>query len=97
MGTFERRAHGHERPGPTISPDGPALRPGIFAGTFSGVFRSTDDGASWTAVNNGLDWPFIDALAVNADGILFAGTTEGGGVYRSTDNGGNRGPWSTTA
>ena len=77
MGTFELGLTDTNVRALTIAPDGD-----VFAGTFSGVFRSTDDGASWTAVSNGLEWPFVDALAVNADGVLFAGTTEGGGVYR---------------
>jgi photosystem II stability/assembly factor-like uncharacterized protein len=41
------------------------------------------------AVNNGLTNTFILALAENSAGDLFAGTFEGGGVYRSTDDGGN--------
>ncbi|MGC1322845.1 MAG: hypothetical protein WA849_11735 [Candidatus Udaeobacter sp.] len=57
----------------------------IFAGTFGGVFRSTDNGDHWIAVNNGLEFPFVISLAVNADGDIFAGTFEGGGVYLSMD------------
>src|SRR5262245_11348759 len=61
----------------------------IFAGTFGGAFRSTDNGDSWAPVNNGLEFPFVDALAINSSGDIFAGTVEGGGVYRSTDDGDN--------
>ena len=32
---------------------------------------------------------FVISLAANADGDIFAGTFEGGGVYRSTDDGEN--------
>ena len=32
---------------------------------------------------------FIISLAINSSGDIFAGTFEGGGVYRSTDNGEN--------
>ena len=39
------------------------------------------------AVNNGLEFPFVISLAINSNGDVFAGTFEGGGVYRSTDNG----------
>ena len=62
----------------------------IFAGTFGGVFRSTDNGDHWVAVNNGLEFPFVISLAVDC-GVetSFAGTFEGGGVYRSTDDGEN--------
>src|SRR5258708_18653310 len=60
----------------------------IFAGTAgSGVFRSTDDGATWTAVNAGLTSRDVFALLV-ADSVLFAGTARnGGGIFRSRDNG----------
>jgi photosystem II stability/assembly factor-like uncharacterized protein len=62
----------------------------IFAGTYfgGGVFRSTDNGDSWTPVNNGLDCGNIWSLAINPVGTIFAGTAGcGTGVYRSTDNG----------
>ncbi|MBP1655419.1 MAG: BNR/Asp-box repeat protein [Bacteroidetes bacterium] len=57
-----------------------------------GVFRTTDDGASWTAANSGLTDMCIGSLTVSpasdgAGGVnLFAGTLCGG-VLRSTDNG----------
>ncbi len=57
----------------------------LFAGTDSGVFLSTDNGASWTAVNNGLTIGPVYALAVNGT-YLFA-AIEGGGIFRSGDNG----------
>jgi hypothetical protein len=57
----------------------------LFAGTGSGVFRSTDNGTSWTAVNTGLTNLQIQSLAVSGTN-LFAGTF-GGGVFRSTNNG----------
>jgi len=58
----------------------------IFAGTFlGGVFRSTNKGDSWTAVNTGLTSTSVSALAINSSGNIFAGTN--GGVFRSTNNG----------
>lgn len=58
----------------------------IFAGTFgSGVFRSSNNGKTWVAVNNGLVDSVISSLAVNGKS-LYAGTN--GGVYLS-DNYGN--------
>jgi len=62
----------------------------VFAGTiFNGIYRSTDNGATWTKNNAGLTSNFVGALAINASGHLFAGTT---GVFRSTNNGDNWAP-----
>lgn len=56
------------------------------AGTNSGgVFRSTNNGTSWTEVSNGLNNKVIKALAVSGNN-LFAGT-EIDGVFFSTNNG----------
>jgi ligand-binding sensor domain-containing protein len=56
----------------------------IFAGTDSGVFYSTDNGANWR--QTGLSRYVITALAINSRGHIFAGTAHSG-VIRSTDNG----------
>jgi hypothetical protein len=54
----------------------------LFAGTGNGgVFLSTNNGTSWTAVNSGLTNPYVWSLAVSGTN-LFAGTYEGGGVWR---------------
>jgi ligand-binding sensor domain-containing protein len=54
----------------------------VFAGTFGGgVFRSTNNGNSWVAVNDGLMNPTVRALVVDASGRIFAGTPSG--VFRS--------------
>ncbi len=46
----------------------------VFAGTNNGgVFRSTDNGASWVPINVNLGTLTVHALAVS-DTILFAGT-----------------------
>jgi hypothetical protein len=59
----------------------------IFAGTNSiGVFLSTNNGNSWTAVNTGLTTTRVISLLVTTGGDIFAGTW-GGGVFRSTNNG----------
>jgi len=45
----------------------------LYAGTGGGVFRLADeDGQSWQAVNEGLTSLFIQALAVDAEGTLYA-------------------------
>jgi photosystem II stability/assembly factor-like uncharacterized protein len=64
----------------------------LFAGTSdvggsyrgSGVFRSTDDGGTWTAVNSGLTDTIVSALAASGTN-LFAGTSTG--AYLTTNNG----------
>lgn len=61
-----------------------------FAGTTAGCFRSNDHGKTWTAANDGLTSPYIQALTASPhfekDRTLFAGTL-GSGVMRSTNGG----------
>jgi len=61
-----------------------------FAGDRScmGVFRTTNYGQSWTAVNTGLtiDAEYVNSLTLK-DNYLFAGT--GDGVFITTNNGNN--------
>ena len=56
----------------------------LYAGSSYGLFLSTNNGLSWTAVN--LPDNSVNALAVS-DTNLFAGTPSG--VFLSTDNGAN--------
>ena len=53
----------------------------LYAGTGSGVYRSKDGGERWTADNEGLSNLLVRALAVDAKGTMYAGTT-GMGIYR---------------
>jgi photosystem II stability/assembly factor-like uncharacterized protein len=58
----------------------------LFAGSsYNGVFRSTDNGATWNAVNSGLPNTFMTAL-VESQGTLFAANYNGG-VFLSTNRG----------
>lgn len=62
----------------------------LFAGTDSGVFRSSDNGINWAAVNNGLTSKLIFSLAFKVTGtggtsVLYAGS--GGGLFCSSDYG----------
>ena len=59
----------------------------IFAGTSGGgVYLSTDNGTTWTQINNGLSNSVITSIAAIGTNI-FAGTSSG--VFLSTDNGAN--------
>jgi photosystem II stability/assembly factor-like uncharacterized protein len=62
----------------------------IYAATNNGVFKSADEGASWTAANAGLAG--IDVFSVAIDPLnpatLYAGAL-GSGVFKSTDGGQN--------
>jgi len=50
------------------------------------VFRSDDNGASWTVASNGLTNDQVLSFAANSDGSIYLGSM-GSGVYRSLDNG----------
>jgi photosystem II stability/assembly factor-like uncharacterized protein len=58
----------------------------LFAGTYNdGVFRSNDNGVSWTALRTGLPTNlYVSSLDINGTSIL-AGTLNG--IFLSTDNG----------
>jgi hypothetical protein len=57
----------------------------IFAGTYGdGVYLSSNNGISWSAVNTGLTNLFVNALAIKGD-TIFAGTD--GGIFMSSNNG----------
>lgn len=63
----------------------------LYAGTFGGVFKSADGGATWNP--SGLVNSYISALAIDPlmPTTLYAGTSEAigsrGAVYKSTDGG----------
>ena len=65
-----------------IDPQTPAT---LYAGTSSGVFRSTDGGAGWSPVNAGLTVPSVSALAVDPVNTkkVYAGTF-GAGLFAIT-------------
>jgi photosystem II stability/assembly factor-like uncharacterized protein len=61
----------------------------VYAGTWgAGVYKSTDAGATWSAMNNGLGNQYIYSLAVNPlqPDTLYAGTHRGQ-LYKSVDGG----------
>ena len=69
-----------------VAPDGSAV---YVATQTDGIFKSTDGGATWTAVNAGLNETFLLSLAFlpgqPATTLLAGGN--GGGVYRTADAG----------
>lgn len=56
----------------------------LYAGSPLGIYRSTNRGLEWTAVNTGLANKSIQAIAAT-ESIIFAATE--GGVFRSQDSG----------
>jgi hypothetical protein len=66
----------------------------VIVGTeFDGIFRSRDNGVTWTQANSGIPTPtataatyHINAIFVNKNTIV-AGAENGGGIFRSTDSG----------
>jgi photosystem II stability/assembly factor-like uncharacterized protein len=66
----------------------------IYAfGLDQGVFKTTNTGANWTQINNGLTNIQVQAMALckNSSQVLYAGTAPGSndGVYKSTNGGGS--------
>ena len=62
----------------------------LFAGTYySGAFRSTDNGANWTPINNGIEFNSYITMgfAFTSSGNIL--TTNGAKVYLSSDGGDN--------
>ncbi|HTY38595.1 MAG TPA: hypothetical protein VMH23_15860, partial [Bacteroidota bacterium] len=57
----------------------------VFVGSYRGVFRSTDDGASWQQSNEGITATEIGPLLCVDSTTVFAGTSSG--LFLSTDAG----------
>ena len=64
-----------------LAPDGSVLA----ATNDAGIFRTTDNGATWSAANDGLTDTYISCFGFDAFGGVMAGTLNG--VFRSTDQG----------
>lgn len=61
---------------------------GATTSSESGVYVSTDSGATWTADNTGIMNREVTSLTLGADGFVYAGTN-GGGLYRSDSSSGS--------
>ena len=61
----------------------------IYAGASGGIFKSTNGGGDWSAVNTGLTATYVLSLAIDplTPATLYAGSDAG--VFKSTDGGGN--------
>jgi hypothetical protein len=84
-----------------LDPQSPKTARTLYAGVFdAGVFKSTDDGRTWTLKNTGLGHPHnlrVSRVSLHADGTLFAVICakrpaaglplmrEGVGLFRSRD------------
>jgi subtilisin family serine protease len=69
----------------------PANSQVVYATTWgSGIYKSTDGGASWTPVNAGLGdlWLYAIVADPSSGQVLYAGANSGG-VFKSTDGGGS--------
>lgn len=58
---------------------------GVF-GRNNSIYRSTDNGENWALINKGIPGRIVQAIAVNPDGHILAGTNEHG-LFKSIDNG----------
>ena len=76
-----------------VAPNAPNT---LYAGSFTGIHRSTDTGLTWTkTLSTGLQFPFALSLAVDPtnSSVVYAGI-QNGGLYKSTDAGNS---WSQIA
>ncbi len=66
----------------------PQNRKYILAGTQDGIFRSYDDGKNWARIDSGFNHTDVRSLYLSQENAshIFAGT-DGGGIFRSTNNG----------
>ncbi len=64
----------------------------LFAGTNSGLYVSTDSGATWAHNTNGMPASYVHSIKFASNGFVFAGCATG--VFYSSDYGAS---WSPTA
>jgi hypothetical protein len=65
----------------------PGSSSAYLAGSNNGIYRTTNDGDTWSWSGNGLPSATIRDFAKNADGTAIYAATFDQGVYKSTDNG----------
>jgi photosystem II stability/assembly factor-like uncharacterized protein len=67
----------------------------IYAGVYTnllnqiyeGIYKSTDNGESWTKLNTGIEQFEVYAIYINGQDHIYVGTNYGDRIYRSTDEG----------
>jgi ABC-type transport system substrate-binding protein/photosystem II stability/assembly factor-like uncharacterized protein len=72
----------------TVSPDNPDV---VYAGTWGGVFRSVDRGATWTHILSdvsGSPYPYVSSLVIDPSNtqVIYVGTWDSG-VHKTSDGG----------
>jgi hypothetical protein len=76
-----------------IDPSHPAT---LYAGIYySGVYKSTNGGRSWSPANTGLTATYVQALAIDPSNPATLYATIASKVYKSTDGGGSWSPVNT--
>jgi photosystem II stability/assembly factor-like uncharacterized protein len=58
----------------------------IYAGTGSGIYKSTDNGDSWISIGSELNNQSINSIFLGSNGLVLVGTSENG-IYRSINDG----------
>jgi uncharacterized protein (TIGR03437 family) len=69
-----------------LAADGANVYLGVFTGTGTGLYRSTNGGATWTQMTNGLPNPAFPSVLIANGATVVAGLATGQ-LYRSTDSG----------
>jgi len=59
----------------------------LFASTTVGLYKSTNNGAEWININNGLEQNRVMTMVFKESGDIFVGTNPGIGIFKSTDEG----------
>ncbi len=59
----------------------------VYVGTYTGFYKSTNNGDDWIDISSGLGGYDIHSIVFNSSGDIFVGTNPGPGIFKSTDEG----------